>query len=786
MATDLRSLFFSVGFKGDTASIKKMDGATDELKNKVGGLKDTIRGVGAVVAGAFAIDKIVDFGKSTIESAGSAKAVASQFTQTFGDLEPAAKSAVNSMADQFGMVPERLTPAMSQMTSMFKGLGMSTEESMSKATDAVTMSADAAAFYDKSFSDADSALTSFVKGNYEGGESIGLFANDTQLASYAVSQGLVSATKDWAGLDEATKQATRLDYAQNMQQLAGATGQAAREADGWENQVGNVQQAWSNFLSIVGGPALGSVVNVMKNITDGLRTAGDEVTFLQDGFNGIGDPQALSGLDSQMYNIGQTISTVVDNVRSAATAAIDFINSTIGFDGLVNIVVVLAGSFIALKAAMMVGSIVTGVINGFKGLITVMKFLSIANLKDIAETKTLQVMYAKDAFASHVNGIKKLITQIGLSVAAKAKDLWMSASLTAMYAKDAIVKGASTVATGAMTAAQWALNTALNANPIALIIIGIAALVAGIVWLWNTNEGFRNAVIGIWNNIVSGLQQAGQSIGQIWGGIVAAFQAAVAGVQAAWGVVVGFFQGVWDGIVNIFNAVVGFFVGLYTAEWDGIVAIWGAATGFFGGIVDGIGAAFNGISDTIKGAFDGAIKFMTELPGKFLQWGADMIQGLIDGIKGAINAVGDAVKSVADKISSFLHFSRPDVGPLHYYESWMPDMMKGLATGISSNMGLIKSAVSGIAAEMNLNVQNDLNSDVNPNASRKMNSVKTTSRGNAKYGGGDVITFKTEINVNVGSDADGGKIADDIGDAWEIKMERYLKKMGLRNPQIIQ
>lgn len=258
-------------------------------------LKDDIDGVGksggnslfemgsrgsaglALVGGAAAAAgvAIIAFGKSAIEAAGSAKAIQSQFTQVFGDLEPAAQQAVEKMADNFGMVPNRLKPSMSQMTSMFKGLGLDTETAMAKATDAVTASADAAAFYDVSYSDANSALTSFIKGNYEGGEAIGLFANDTQMAQYAIQKGLVGTTAEWSSLDEATKQATRLEYAQNMQNLAGATGQAARESDGLENQLGNVNQAWTDFLAIVGGPVLGLAVDALKGLTAGLQLAGE-------------------------------------------------------------------------------------------------------------------------------------------------------------------------------------------------------------------------------------------------------------------------------------------------------------------------------------------------------------------------------------------------------------------------------------------------------------------------------------------------------------------------------
>lgn len=56
-------------------------------------------------------------------------------------------------------------------------------------------------------------------------------------------------------------------------------GQAARESDGYENQIGNIQQAWKDFLAIVGGPVLGSVIGIMKNVTDVLQQAGIRLYF---------------------------------------------------------------------------------------------------------------------------------------------------------------------------------------------------------------------------------------------------------------------------------------------------------------------------------------------------------------------------------------------------------------------------------------------------------------------------------------------------------------------------
>ena len=148
-----------------------------------------------------------------------------------GNYSDNAQAKINEIADATGMVSTRLTPYMTSMTAKFKGLGYDIDDATTLAQDGLTLASDAAAFWDKSLEDSMGALNSFINGSYEGGEAIGLFANDTQLASYAVKQGIVSEAKEWANLDEAKKQATRLQYAQDMMAASGATGQAAKEAD---------------------------------------------------------------------------------------------------------------------------------------------------------------------------------------------------------------------------------------------------------------------------------------------------------------------------------------------------------------------------------------------------------------------------------------------------------------------------------------------------------------------------------------------------------------------------
>lgn len=52
-----------------------------------------------------------------------------------------------------------------------------------------------------------------------------------------------------------------------------------------------------------------------------------------------------------------------------------------------------------------------------------------------------------------------------------------------------------------LTAQQWLYNAALNANPIGLVVAGLAALTAGVVYAWNTFEGFRGVIYGLWDSM---------------------------------------------------------------------------------------------------------------------------------------------------------------------------------------------------------------------------------------------------------------------------------------------
>lgn len=291
MALNVFELFGKIAIDSNDAK-SGIDSAVGHAENAENKLAKTFKKIGTAFAAAFSVKAIIDFGKQCTETYASIAAEESAFAQIMGDYAETAQAKMEAVADQTGVVSTRLTASMTSLTAKFKGLGYNVEDATTLAADGLLIASDAAAFWDMSLDDAMSHLNSFINGSYEGGEAIGLFANDTQMAAYAVEKGIVADTKAWSALDEATKQATRLDYAKNMQEQSGATGQAAKESQEYANVMANLKEHWRQFLGVVGKPILEKIVlpalqklnDFVPKLTESVQNG---IVWLEEGFDKI-------------------------------------------------------------------------------------------------------------------------------------------------------------------------------------------------------------------------------------------------------------------------------------------------------------------------------------------------------------------------------------------------------------------------------------------------------------------------------------------------------------------
>ena len=230
-------------------------------------------------------------------------------------------------------------------------------------------------------------------------------------------------------------------------------------------------------------------------------------------------------------------------------------------------------------------------------------------------------------------------------------------------------------------------------------------------------------------------------------------------------IVIALAEGIADNLDIIIPAIVQCIITIVGALIEHIPDIIAAAGKLIWGLIQGIGNCLGDVGKAIDGVNTAISDKISELISSAITWGKDMLQGFIDGIKAKIGKLGDAVKGIAEKIKSFLHFSKPDLGPLRDYETWMPDMIKGMAKGITKSSYLLENATDNLAENManklsfgdiakntttalkklNYGVNNSLNPMINPNANRLLLESQNNNATNSNTND-DNVGFVANIN----------------------------------------
>lgn len=310
--------------------------------------------------------------------------------------------------------------------------------------------------------------------------------------------------------------------------------------------------------------------------------------------------------------------------------------------------------------------------------------------------------------------VMNIIKGIGIALLTWKVISMINGLVTGIQTFQTVVMGVAGIVNGAVAAvkafqlanegasiAQAMLNMVMNANPIMLVVTLLAGLIATIVTLWNTNEGFRNAVINVWNAFKDTVANVITSVGGFIDNLISWFQALPGNIGAFLSEVISNVQNWASNMVsraseagsNFVNGVVSFISGLPSAVWTWLSSALNRAWNFAGQLAQAGANAASGLVNNI-------ISTISSLPGQLYNWGVDMISGIANGIRSAIHKVTSAVSDVAGKIKSFLHFSRPDEGPLAEYESWMPDMVEGLSDSLRKASPKLINQTEALASGM--------------------------------------------------------------------------------------
>ena len=245
------------------------------------------------------IKTVASTGMSLVETSAGMNALKESTAAAFKGIEKEADAAFARVGETNNIAKLRLQQSGLSFFRQFTSAGMTEAEALVAMEKALGQAADAAAAYDISLEDASSMLRSFLRGNVEAGESIGLFINQTTRDKLA---GTLYSGATWEQLNEEQRQFVLLTHASNSFLSSSVFGQGAREAKNWTNVVGNLTSAWQNASAIMGEGIMKALIPALESLTKWIN---DNPAI----FEGIGE--TLGHIATAMVNAFQSLLTFI-------------------------------------------------------------------------------------------------------------------------------------------------------------------------------------------------------------------------------------------------------------------------------------------------------------------------------------------------------------------------------------------------------------------------------------------------------------------------------------------
>lgn len=315
---------------------KSLNAVQEQANSVSNNMKSSLKKLGSAIVAAFSVAAIKQFGQQCIESAAEVNAANSQFEQTFGSMQSQAESAIATVSKNSGILKTRLQGVGTSIYAFAKTTGMDSADALNMMQEALQVTADSAAYYDRSLEDTAESLKSFLKGNFENDAALGLSCTET--TRNAAANKLYG--KSFTELSESQKQLTLLEMVKDANKLSGAIGQASRESDGWENVTGNLKESWNQLLAVIGKPILQVATNIVQKLSSAIAKlteyAKGAINALSKLFNWDGDDTAnsISAAASSAENLTDEAESGSNSLESVADSAEKAKNSVAGFDKL--------------------------------------------------------------------------------------------------------------------------------------------------------------------------------------------------------------------------------------------------------------------------------------------------------------------------------------------------------------------------------------------------------------------------------------------------------------------
>jgi len=252
--------------------------------------------------------------------------------------------------------------------------------------------------------------------------------------------------------------------------------------------------------------------------------------------------------------------------------------------------------------------------------------------------------------------------------------------------------------TEGVTIAQKILNATMLSNPMVAVAAAVAALVVGLVVLWNTNEGFRNFVIGAWENIKETVSNVVDSISTFF----------TSTVPNAIQTMVSWFQSLPQNIATFLSQVIGNVV-----NWATNMAnkAKDAGSKFLSNVVGFVSQLPSRIATFLSNIISNVVAWATNMANNARNAGSKFLQNVVSFISQLPSKIAGALGQVISRLATWVgqmgakgaEAARRLVSSVVSGLASLPsrvvsigtNVVHGIWNGISSGLGWIKGKISG-------------------------------------------------------------------------------------------
>lgn len=314
----------------DTSGVQN---GVSAIKQSFNGLGSAVKKIGLLIGGAFAVGKLAQFGKECVELGSDLAEVQNVVDVTFTTMSDKVNEFAKNAMTSAGLSETMAKRYVGTFGAMSKSFGFSEAQAYDMSTALTQLTGDVASFYNISQDLAYIKLKSVFTGETETLKDLGVVMTQSALDQYALANGYGKTT---SAMTEQEKVALRLAFVQK--QLSAASGDFIRTSDSWANQVRVMQLQLQSLKATVGqglinifAPVL-KVINVLLGKLATLANAFKSFTELITGKKSSGQTSGsgagLTGDASGVQDTADAYGQAADNAGKLADSTEDVADAT--------------------------------------------------------------------------------------------------------------------------------------------------------------------------------------------------------------------------------------------------------------------------------------------------------------------------------------------------------------------------------------------------------------------------------------------------------------------------